>query len=278
MPTSAMATTGFADEPTDAQRSEPSSGGATAPQTSASNSATAFDQLIVRTAQLTLRVSNVGDALGWVRTIAGARGGLVFSSSSYVQDDSQYAQVTIKVPTAVFDDVMNELRGGPLVDEVEREDVTSQDVTGEYVDNDSLLASLRETQTRFLALLDKADTVDDILRLEYELTNVRSQIETLQGRQNYLKDATSLATIAVSLYPTGAAEPAVADEGGFSIEHVASTAWEHSRAIVEGALTVVLTALILGLTFLPFALVGWLVARFVRGRRRRSAAPVADGA
>lgn len=48
-------------------------------------------------------------------------------------------------------------------------------------------------------MLNKADTVKDMLEIENELARVRGQIESLQARLKALDNLTSLATISVEL-------------------------------------------------------------------------------
>jgi hypothetical protein len=236
-----------------------------------------WQQRVIRTANVTLKVvdgeGGVGGALESVRMMATAKGGFVFASNSYIEQDRQFAQITIQVPVEQFDATMNDLRSAPFVEEVVREESSSQDVSEEFVDNESRLNALRETERRFLALLSEAETVEDILRLEHELTDIRSQIETIQGRQNYLEQVTSFSTITVALQPSGeAVDPQIAGAGddGFSITSIAERAWEHSSGAIEALLVVTITLAIVGAAFLPFALFGWFVYRLYRTRFRNA--------
>jgi hypothetical protein len=163
------------------------------------------------------------------------------------------------------------LRGGELVDTVEREESSAQDVSAEFVDNASRLATLRETHSRFLELLSRAESVDEILKLEYELQSVREQIETIEGRQQYLEQTTSFSTITVALSPVGLAaapEPAVSTEPAFSLRGIAERSWEHARGAIEGLLVVTITLSIFAVVFVPLALIAWFVFRFTRKRVR----------
>ncbi|HEX5166534.1 MAG TPA: DUF4349 domain-containing protein [Thermomicrobiales bacterium] len=232
-----------------------------------------WQQRIIRTANVTLKVSDdgagVGSALESVRVLATAKGGYVFSSNSYVEQGRQFAQITIQVPVEQFDATMNDLRGAAFVEEVVREESSSQDVSEEFVDNESRLNALRETERRFLALLSEAKSVEDILRLEHELTDIRSQIETIQGRQNYLEQATSFSTITVALQPSGApTEPQSASGDGFSVSSIAERAWEHSRGAIESILIATITLAIVGAAFLPVAIFCLLAYRVYRNRFR----------
>jgi hypothetical protein len=260
-PTATTGGASFADTTT--------SGGATARPDQAAAAPADWDRMVVRNASITLIVTDVEGAVGWVRGIASAKGGFVFSSSSSVNDDRQVAQLTLRVPVERFDETMSELRAGQLVDEVEREESSAQDVSAEFVDNQSRLAALQTTYDRLLSLLGQAESVEDILRLEFELQNVRTEIETIQGRQNYLQNATSFSTIAVSLFPPGA--PPKPDEPSFSVSTAFANAWERARGTVEGTVTAAITIVIFTLVFAPVAALLYIVFRVGRLVMRRVA-------
>jgi len=226
------------------------------------------DRHVIRTAHLTLTVADVEQGLAWVRDLSTQRGGFVFGSSSYLEDGFQYAQITIKVPSDVFDSVVAELRGAPFVVKVDREEASSEDVSAEYVDNESRLKALQATELRFLALLAEADDVDEILSVEYELNNIRAQIETIKGRQQYLDEMTAFATVSVSLSPEGADSlPDDDDEQNF-IARVFGDTWDNAREFLEGMLVFTFTAGIVVLSLAPFALLAWFIYRLVRRRLR----------
>ncbi len=50
-------------------------------------------------------------------------------------------------------------------------------------------------ERKFLALLNRTDSIDEILQIESKLAEVRGQIESLEGRIKYLRNRVSLSTI-----------------------------------------------------------------------------------
>ncbi|MDQ3547303.1 MAG: DUF4349 domain-containing protein [Chloroflexota bacterium] len=271
--TSASGSAMMAPSSADVQTGGSAPTSASEPSDGALQPAQSWQQRIIRTATVTLKVidgeGGVSSALESVRVMATAKGGFVFSSNSYIEQERQFAQVTIQVPVEQFDSTMNDLRNAQFVEEVVREESSSQDVSEEFVDNESRMNALRETERRYLALLTEADTIDDILRLEQELTNIRSQVETIQGRQNYLEQVTSFSTITVALQPSGAAvEPQIASNDGFSASSIVERAWDQSRGWIEGILVATITLAIVGAAFLPIAIISWFAYRIYRTRFR----------
>ena len=83
--------------------------------------------------------------------------------------------------------------------EVEARSITSQDVTDEYVDSQSRLVSMRATEQRLLSFLERAESVEDALRVQKELSDLQLRIEETQGRLNFLSQTAAFSLIEVSL-------------------------------------------------------------------------------
>jgi hypothetical protein len=82
---------------------------------------------------------------------------------------------------------------------VRRLDVTSQDVTQEFVDVRSRLRHDRAVEARLLALLAQTKGVSEVLAVQTRLDQVQEQIELSKGRLGYLEKMTSMSTIEVSI-------------------------------------------------------------------------------
>ena len=222
----------------------------------------ALDRLVIRAAQITLTVDDTLGATGSIRNLATTKGGFVFSSTTYTEEDRQYAQLTLRVPADRFDETIADLRTAPYVVEVEREESSSQDVSAEFVDNESRLTALQETQRRYLALLSEADTVDEILRLENELTGVRSQIETIKGRQNYLSEMTSFSTVTVTLQPENGTQNDPDD--GMAVTRIFESAWDRSIGALAGIAEAVIVIAIFAAFFVPLSIGTYALYRAAR--------------
>ncbi len=61
---------------------------------------------------------------------------------------------------------------------------SAEDVTLQYTDTESRIASLKNEQERLNALLEKADTLENIFKLEERLTEVRYELENYQSPKN----------------------------------------------------------------------------------------------
>jgi hypothetical protein len=164
-----------------------------------SDSAMALDRMIIRTGNLILVVQDVEAAISSVRDITQAAGGFLASSNSRYEGELMVADVTIQVPAQTYDVTIQRLRS--MAVRVDSEKSSTQDVTEEYADLDAQLRNLQATEVTLLKMMDKATQMSDILAVQRELTNIRGQIERLQGRMKYLSRRSDMSTITLSLIP-----------------------------------------------------------------------------
>jgi hypothetical protein len=124
-------------------------------------------------------------------------GGFVENESTERTSGSQVvSHIVLRVPQDDYDVVLAELAGtGTLV---ERK-ADAKDVTSEVVDTDSRVASQRASVNRVRALMDKADSLSDVVALESELSTRQAALDSLLAEQASLKNRTTLATITLQL-------------------------------------------------------------------------------
>ncbi|MDE2816986.1 MAG: DUF4349 domain-containing protein [Chloroflexota bacterium] len=159
----------------------------------------ATDAKVIRNGTLSIVVENPAAALTSVEQIvAGIPGAFIATAEVRRAGDSQPTSLTLRVPAEAFDQALSALRA--LAQEVLAEQTAARDVTEEYTDLDARLRNLRAAETQLLALLEQSDAVEDLLKVENRLAEVRGEIERLQGRLNVLENRIALATIHVLLH------------------------------------------------------------------------------
>jgi len=121
------------------------------------------DRTLVRTATIDLAATDVGAAVNHARDITAAKGG--YAGREEVREES--ATLTLHIPSDRFDQALDELSE---LGEVISRNQSAEDVTEQVVDLDSRLATQRLSVDRVRALLAKATTVDEIVRIEQEVT------------------------------------------------------------------------------------------------------------
>ncbi|TMF65382.1 MAG: DUF4349 domain-containing protein, partial [Chloroflexi bacterium] len=71
----------------------------------------------------------------------------------------------------------------------------------QFVDLQARLGAKQSEEQRYLALLNRANTIDEILKVDASLANVRTQVEQLTAQINGIKSRTEFSTIVLSVTP-----------------------------------------------------------------------------
>ena len=93
------------------------------------------------------------------------------SMSSSGEQNQQQATITIRVPQDQFLTALDKLQS---LGTVQSQNVTSQDVTAQFIDLQARLKSSQLEEQSLQAILDKAMTVSDIISIQEQLNQVRS--------------------------------------------------------------------------------------------------------
>ena len=234
------------------------------------------ERMIVRTADLSLVISDTEAAAAQIKTIATGLGGYVVSTQLWRQEEQLRGSITVRVPAESLDSALDSFKR--LAIRVERESGSSQDVTEEYTDLDARLRNLEATEEELRELLStvrqRTGKAEDILAVHRELTGVRSQIEQLKGRMQYLERTAAMSVVSIELIPDVLARPIAS--AGWRPSETASVA---VRALVDTLRLVASAVIWVALYVLPIAVllaipavVIWLLWR----RRRRGGLAVSD--
>jgi len=139
--------------------------------------------------------------------------------------------------------------------------ISGRDVTEEYVDLQSRLRNAEAQEAQFLALMQRAQTIDEILMVQSRLAEVQSEIEQIKGRMNYMEGRTDFATISIAMRESGGDEEPDESGGinwGFvdSIEYAGWIAVQTLNfVIVALGVIVPLTVMLGGLALIAYRIV-----------------------
>lgn len=219
------------------------------------------DRMIIRNATVSIRAKEVEKSISELRALATEKNGTVFQANTSSRGDSSndiYGAIVIQVPATTFDDVLGRIRKLSGV-RVDNENVTSQDVTEEFVDVQARVKNLKVTEEELQRLLTKATNVTEVMSVQRELTTVRGEIERMQGRMNYLEKRAAMSTITINVSPWSASVQSATK--GWEFSEVLENAWNGSLNGLRGMATLLATLLAWSIWLVPL-----LVAAIVGGR------------
>lgn len=153
---------------------------------------------IIYNATLWLETKQYDQASADLLEAASQAGAYVQSSESNgsAERGDRSVYYTLRVPADNYSEFLNAAaQAANLV----RRSESSQDVTAEYVDLEARLASLEQQRQRLDELAAKAESLEDLLAIEQQRSEVQYQIESYTGQMNVLQDQISYSTVEVYL-------------------------------------------------------------------------------
>ena len=107
-------------------------------------------------------------------------------------------KIIIRVPAEQFDSLLDKI--SQSAKKLDSKNINALDVTEEFIDVETRIKTKKELENRYKELLKKANTVEEILTIEKEIGNLRTDIESIEGRLTYLKNKISFSTLTVVFY------------------------------------------------------------------------------
>lgn len=220
-------------------------------------------RLIIKNASLSITTTNIDESTQTIKDLTAALGGFVvqanISTASY-KGDSRYGSIIIRVPSERFDEAITTIKSAAR--EVTTESVTGQDVTEEYTDLSAQLKNLEATEAELRELFARTGSVTEILQVQKELTTIRSQIEVLAGRIQYLTNSAKMSAITVSL--TEEDESIVVNKEWNLLIIAKEAAQDLVTSLQNIASTLTYALIYYGPYVGVIALIAWIIARKTR--------------
>jgi hypothetical protein len=228
------------------------------------------DRNLILTAKIDMRSQDPWVTADRAQAIALGLGGDVLNLSQSGNGDNRTASLTIRVPSSRFNDAIRQLKD--LEGEVANSVVSTQDVTDQFVDLQARLAAKQSEEQRYLSLLARANTIDEILKIDSALTTVRTQIEQLTGQINSIKSRTDFSTISLMVSPIGIAPVDDTARG-----------WDPAKTVARALAALAAMMRVFADLAIWLVVFGWIpvmavAIAFAVTRSRRPAAPTAPSA
>lgn len=147
---------------------------------------------IIKTASVTIEAGNAFTVFTELSAMAEAYGGFVQDSSVYEEN----GKLTLRLPTEKADGFLKDIRENYRIRNFSE---SSKDVSDEYTDNQSRLESARTALKRYQELLSKAETIDEILRVQDRIDDITADIESYEALKASYDSKVAYETIVINI-------------------------------------------------------------------------------
>ena len=233
--------------------------------TETANTAAMLERQLIKEGSLDFETSDIMETRQHIETLVQKYKAYISQEDERTTASRIYQDITVRIPKTHFDSFLSELSGD--IKKFDNKSVTVQDVTEEFVDSTARLAVKKETEQGYLRLLNQAKTIKDILDIQNELQDIRSDIESIEGRLRYLKNSVNFSTLHISMYQ----QIEAASETG----SVFMPVWDAIKGGVQ-AFAAVCIALLYGWVFIALGIAAMLIILRLRKRRRKDKAEKAQ--
>lgn len=146
---------------------------------------TKSDRKLIKTINMELETLEYEKTISYIEKKVSRLGGYVESSNldgSSIYDDyysSRYGELKVRIPKEKADEFV---KGIDENTNIKRKSESTEDITLSYIDTESHKEALKVEQKRLIAILEKAETVEEIISLESRISEVRYEIEKYESK------------------------------------------------------------------------------------------------
>lgn len=156
------------------------------------------EQKLIKNGAISFETKALKDTKAFLqRTVLKYKG---YISNEQVQDYriNPTEVITIRVPNANFDQIIHEIES--QVGEFDSKQIAIEDVTAEFVDIEARLKNKKQLESKYQELLARTNNMTDILKIEKEISIIREDIESTEGRLRYLSNQVGFSTLSITYY------------------------------------------------------------------------------
>jgi hypothetical protein len=157
-----------------------------------------IERKLIKEGQIEFEVDDLTTIRKTIFEVVKKYNGYVSSDQEFNTPGRKSNTLIIRVPSDNFDRLLQDATQG--IERFDNKEITVKDVTEEFLDIQARLKTKKELENRFLDILKQAKSVTEILEIEKEIGQLRSEIESIEGRLKYLQNRVSFSTLTITFY------------------------------------------------------------------------------
>jgi len=159
---------------------------------------TPVEQKIIKTGHFTFETTSTEKTFDQLKKSVNQNKGYIQSDETTKYNNKLSRSLIIRIPNTGFQPVIDSLTKNVKIFDEQKIDL--QDVTEEFFDIEARMKAKKELENRYLQLLNKANSIKDMLEIERQLSQIREEIEAQEGRLKYLQNRVSFSTLHINFY------------------------------------------------------------------------------
>ena len=156
------------------------------------------EQKLIKNGEVSFKVKNLGETKKNIQKVLNSFNGYIAKENSFGGTESPSENLIIRIPNKNFYKFIEQVLIG--VDEIDSKNINIDDVTEQFVDMEARLKNKKQLEAKYQELLTKANKIEDILKIEKEISYIREDIEASEGRLKYLSNQVSYSTVSLRYY------------------------------------------------------------------------------
>ncbi|WP_247005636.1 DUF4349 domain-containing protein [Halorientalis litorea] len=212
------------------------------------------ERIVVREADMSLRVENFSRSFRSLRAVADRYGGYLGDRRQRSEGEWDTGMVTVRVPAENFSAARDAVAD---LGRVEDESVRALDFTGQYRDRQERIRQLERDQRELERVLNRTENASAAADLRDELQEVRNELRELRSQQSQLRQRQALSTIRVDMHEPESRRPPQTFETAFGFADAFASAFNGGLTAVKYVIVFFGYAIPVGFAALLFGTFGF---------------------
>ncbi len=155
---------------------------------------------IIKEADLRFRTKDNHETYSLIKNSLKGFGAYISEENTFNYSNRTGFDITIRVPAERFDSLLDFIVTHANIKELDNKSTQLKDVTEEFIDIQARIKIKKESEQKLADLLKQAKNLSETLEIQKQLTDLRADIESIEGRLKYLTDQVNYSTIRISFY------------------------------------------------------------------------------
>jgi hypothetical protein len=156
------------------------------------------ERRLVKDGSVSFQTDSIAGTTPKIRQMIDQYKGFVSRENAYNYTGNRNFTLVARIPVDSFDKFIAELEH--IAGSFDSRSIEIKDITAQFVDTEARLKAKKEVEKNYLAILEKAKTINETLAVQKLLGDIRGEIESVEGQLRLMQDRTAYSTLTISYY------------------------------------------------------------------------------